>query len=146
MRRLAVTALILLTAIACKGKSTGGKADPNTVGPVDDPKTAIVGRWTVDPTRVDLSALPEAQRPIAKEMAQNVMNSMAFEFTADRYTLTMTGRTYERPYSVVSVKGQVVTIKAEDEGEAEQLELEFTDKGLVLRAPGERPLPLKPRG
>lgn len=145
MRRLVVTALLLLTAVACKGKSAG-KADPNTVGPVDDPQKAIVGRWTVDPARVDLSVLPEDQRPIAKEMAQNVMNSMAFEFTADRYTLTMTGRTYERPYSVVSVKGQVVTIKAEDEGEAEQLELEFTNKGLVLRAPGERPLPLRPRG
>lgn len=146
MRRLALTAALLLTAIACKGKPTGATPDAPAAGPVDDPRAAIVGRWTVDPTRVDLSALPEAQRPIAQEMAQNVMNSMAFEFTQDRYTLTMTGRTYERPYSVVSVAGQVVTIKAEDAGEAEQLELEFTDKGLVLRAPGERPLPLRPRG
>lgn len=122
-------------------KTTGAK-----VGPVKDPKAAIVGRWTVDPERVSLDALPESQRPIAKEMAQNVMNSMAFEFTPEEYRLTMTGRTYARPYTVESVKGQVVTIKASDAGEAEVLELEFTDTGLELRAPGEKPLPLRPRG
>lgn len=145
MRRLTLAACLVLSAAACSKKTADG---PTTaaVGPVDDPRAAIVGRWTIDPGRVVLQMLPADQRPIAKEMAANVMNSMAFEFTPDRYTLTMTGRTYERPYSVVSVKGQVVTIKAEDAGEAEQLELEFTQAGLVLRAPGEKPLPLKPRG
>jgi hypothetical protein len=144
-RRFIWGVLLLLGLMGCQSKGPA-KTTNAKVGPVDDPKAAIVGRWTVDPGRVVLDALPENQRPIAKEMAQNVMNSMAFEFTPEEYRLTMTGRTYARPYSVVSVKGQVVTIKADDKGEAEVLELEFTDKGLELRAPGEKPLPLRPRG
>lgn len=145
MSRVIILALFSVF-LGCSTGKAPAKAAEGTVGPVDDPRAAIVGRWTVDPARVQLDVLPPEQRPIAKEMAQNVMNSMAFEFTDKEYKLTMTGRTYARAYEVVSVEGQVVTIKATDEGDAEVLELEFGKTGLELRAPGERPLPLRPRG
>lgn len=146
MKRLAL--LLLLAACDSGPKGTAGPG--YTGGAVDNPRQALVGRWTVDADRLAsvgaLDHLPEADRPRAIEMARNIMNSMAFEFTEDRYGVTMTGRDYDRGYTVKSVEGQVVTIEAKDGEQAEVLVLEFTPTGLVLKAPGERPLPLKPRG
>ncbi|MEZ4465676.1 MAG: hypothetical protein R3F60_00525 [bacterium] len=151
MRVLAALSLLALLGplAACDSgpKSAGGAAYQG--GAVEDPRKAIIGRWTVDPDRLaatgSLEALPEAQRPRAVEMARNIMNSMVFEFTEDRYEVTMTGRTYERAYTVKSVDGQKVTVEAKDAEQAETLVLTFSEAGLTLEAPGERPLPLKPR-
>lgn len=146
--RYALLALLFLSA--CDGGPKGNAGPGYTGGAVENPRQALVGRWTVDADRLAevgaLEHMPEAQRPRAIEMARNIMNSMLFEFTEDHYAVTMTGRTYERTYTVKSTEGQVVTIEAKDGEAAETLTVEFTPKGLVLRAPGERPLPLKPRG
>lgn len=147
MKRLT---LLLLLLTACDGGPQGTAGPGYAGGAVDNPRQALVGRWTVDADRLAavgaLDHLPEADRPRAVEMARNIMNSMAFEFTEDRYSVTMTGRDYDRAYAVKSVDGQVVTIEAKDGEQAETLVLEFTPAGLILKAPGERPLPLKPRG
>ncbi|MCA9526666.1 MAG: hypothetical protein KC549_10270 [Myxococcales bacterium] len=146
----AVSFLVLLGPLAgCdRGpKSAGGASYAG--GAVEDPRKAIIGRWTVDPDRLEatgsLEKLPEGQRHRAVEMARNIMNSMVFEFTEEAYEVTMTGRTYHRAYTVKSVDGQTVTVEAKDGEEAETLVLKFGEQGLTLEAPGEQPLPLKPR-
>ncbi len=153
MRIISATlALLLSTAglVGCKNTAPKTPNDDGAGAPYAvpaKPREAIVGQWTIDTSRLaeqpHLAAMTPEKRALALEMAENVTRSMALEFTGDRFSLSMAGKTIEGAYSVADQAGRSLTLATTaNDGTADQLKLEFTDRGLIWHAAEGESLPL----
>lgn len=153
MRIIPVTLALLLSSaglVGCKKnapKTPEGEGGGAPYAVPAKPREAIVGQWTIDTGRLaeqpHLAAMPPEKRALALEMAENVTRSMALEFTGDRFSLSMAGKTIEGAYSVAEQSGRSLTLATTaNDGTADQLELEFTDRGLIWHADEGEALPL----
>ena len=111
------------------------------------PREALVGQWTIDARRLAeqprLAAMTPEKRALALEMAENVTRSMSLDFSGDRYVLSMAGKTTEGAYSVSKQDGRSLTLATTgNDGAADQMELEFTDRGLIWHTGEGDTLPL----
>ncbi len=153
MRIIPVALALLLSSaglIGCRKPAPKTPDDDGAGAPYAvpaKPREAIVGQWTIDTSRLaeqpHLAAMPPEKRALALEMAENVTRSMALEFTADRFSLSMAGKTIEGAFSVANQTGRSLTLATTaNDGTADQLKLEFTDRGLIWHADDDESLPL----
>jgi len=149
-------ATLTLLATGALTAGCGPKAEPESASapittiPSADPRADMQGRWTVDPERLaqqpTLEAMPPEQRRLALEMSRNLLASMTVRFDADRYAITISGKTVEGAYAIVGQQGPDLTIELrEDDAEApEQVTLRVDSRGLVMTS-GDDVLPLRRR-
>jgi hypothetical protein len=141
MRWVLIAALL---SFGCARKQ-GGETPSNAGKP---PREAMVGKWTVDPSRLaeqpHMREIPTDKRALAVEMAKGMLRSMTVEFTPERYSITVGGATNTGTYSVKSEDGSTLTLATKgDDGEATVMVLTVQGEGLVLEpAPDEHTIPL----